>query len=74
MTVLLSLKITYEVFFSQPNSFLVIILQLPVGSRLETRLFASDYRSLLLLLLCQSENYFTTGGLPPISSSWCQAP
>jgi hypothetical protein len=22
----------------------------------------------------QSQNYFTTGGLPPISSSWCQAP
>jgi hypothetical protein len=26
----LSLQITYEVFFSQPNSFLVIILQLPI--------------------------------------------
>jgi hypothetical protein len=22
----------------------------------------------------QSQSYFTTGGLPPISSSWCQAP
>jgi hypothetical protein len=23
---------------------------------------------------CQSQSYFTTGGLPPIRSSWCQAP
>jgi hypothetical protein len=26
------------------------------------------------MLVCQSQNYFTTGGLPPISSSWRQAP
>jgi hypothetical protein len=28
----------------------------------------------LLLLQSQSQSYFTTGGLPPISSSWRQAP
>jgi hypothetical protein len=30
ITVSISLQITHEVFFSQPNSFLVIILQLPI--------------------------------------------
>jgi hypothetical protein len=30
ITVSLALQITHEVFFSQPNSFLVIILQLPI--------------------------------------------
>jgi hypothetical protein len=30
ITVSLSLQITHEVFFSQPNSFLAIILQLPI--------------------------------------------
>jgi hypothetical protein len=27
-----------------------------------------------LIFQCQSQSYFTTGGLPPISSPWQQAP
>jgi hypothetical protein len=40
----ISLALTHEVFFSQPNSLLAIILQLPFPM---TRLFTFDYGSLL---------------------------
>jgi hypothetical protein len=48
--------------------FLCSQAHLPVGWRLETRL---DFSS--VLCQSQSQSYFTTGGLPPISSSCRQA-
>jgi hypothetical protein len=70
ITVSLSLQITHEVFFSRPNSFLAIILQLPI---LKTRLHSnpllpSSYPGRLasrnstlhfiLLLFCSAEHFW----------------
>jgi hypothetical protein len=47
--------------------------------RLDTRLLTTLHYSIVVLrctpsvLIYQRQSYFTTGDLPPISSSWCQA-
>jgi hypothetical protein len=43
------------------------------GGGIRPRLRMGDYL-LTYLLTCQSQSYFTTGGLPTIGSSWRQAP
>jgi hypothetical protein len=72
MTVSLSLQITHEVFFSQTNSFLAIILQLPIP---KTRLnliplllnscpgrLASRNLTLFYPAVCQSQSHIATDG------------
>jgi hypothetical protein len=58
------------------NSFLCSEAHILAGWRLETQLTHS-WHLLSVTFDCrqsQSQSYFTTGGLPPVSSSWRQTP
>jgi hypothetical protein len=81
LSVSLSLQLTHIVILAQSNSFLAISCSYQFR-RLNPIVFWLPVCTLQLLnsqiqisnLIAQNQSYFTTGGLPPISSSCRQAP